>query len=244
MKNKQDNYGSLSHVLLFKDKHLMVFWNKDIHVYDTLNVKEIELYHMEHEIAKVRFSYDHSLIMAYAVGGQIYVINRKGNTISKGDCLKIRYSNKFYEPPYEESILMHINKDNGFVLVVLGNIKQKYINDWYYLDKNGHVIKTCSFTEIDKNDCNLDESTLPVFNRVINNPDEDDCYILGYAFFPYIYKFDPETSNVTKLFHIGWNQKLKSLDYLEIRPDNLFIKRDLFVFSGINKKRETCFNHY
>lgn len=139
---------------------------------------------------------------------------------------------------------MHINKDNGFVLVVLGNIKQKYINDWYYLDKNGHVIKTCSFTEIDKNDCNLDESTLPVFNRVINNPDEDDCYILGYAFFPYIYKFDPETSNVTKLFHIGWNQKLKSLDYLEIRPDNLFIKRDLFVFSGINKKRETCFNHY
>lgn len=75
MKNKQDNYGSLNHVLLFKDKHLMVFWNKDIHVYDTLNVKEIELYHMEHEIAKVRFSYGHSLIMAYTVGGQIYVIN-------------------------------------------------------------------------------------------------------------------------------------------------------------------------
>ncbi len=98
---------------------------------------------------------------------------------------------------------MHINKDNGFVLVVPGNIKQKYINDWYYLDKNGYVIKTCSFTEIDKNDYNLDESTLPVFNRVINNPDEDDCYILGYVFFPYIY-------NLNFYPHVYTNLKLHS----------------------------------
>ncbi len=73
MKNSDIKYtGSKDKILISKAKHLVVFWEKDVHVIDSLNVNEIETCHFNKIIAKVRFSYDSNLLLVYAVNGQIY----------------------------------------------------------------------------------------------------------------------------------------------------------------------------